>query len=65
MLCPGLVDRGHDVTGIDLTSTPAGFTGAWATPADAAEAAHVGGDYATSEYHRPAVERPRRATASD
>ena len=35
------------------------------TPADEAEAAHVGGDYATAEYHRPAVDRPHQAPASD
>ncbi len=31
VLCSGLVDRGHTVTGLDLTPEPEGFTGAWFT----------------------------------
>lgn len=33
VLCPGLTDRGHDVTGVDLAAAPPGFAGAW-TSAD-------------------------------
>jgi uronate dehydrogenase len=31
VLCPGLVDRGHDVVGFDRVPEPEGFDGAWHT----------------------------------
>jgi uronate dehydrogenase len=31
VLCPGLVDRGHDVVGLDRVPEPEGFDGAWHT----------------------------------
>jgi uronate dehydrogenase len=31
VVCAGLVDRGHDVVGLDLAAEPEGFTGAWFT----------------------------------
>jgi uronate dehydrogenase len=36
VVCSGLVDRGHEVTGLDLVPEPEGFTGAWFT-ADSAD----------------------------
>ncbi|CAA9351675.1 MAG: UDP-glucose 4-epimerase [uncultured Nocardioidaceae bacterium] len=36
VLCSGLVDRGHDVLGLDLMVEPEGFTGGWFT-ADCAD----------------------------
>jgi uronate dehydrogenase len=36
VLCSGLVDRGHDVSGLDRVPEPEGFTGAWFT-ADCAD----------------------------
>jgi uronate dehydrogenase len=29
VLCPGLVDRGHDVAGLDRSAEPGGFAGSW------------------------------------
>ena len=37
VVCSGLVDRGHQVTGLDMVPEPEGFTGSWAT-ADCADA---------------------------
>jgi uronate dehydrogenase len=31
VLCSGLVDRGHEVAGLDLVPEPEGFTGGWST----------------------------------
>lgn len=31
VVCSGLVDRGHDVAGLDLVAEPPGFTGSWFT----------------------------------
>lgn len=46
VLCSGLVDRGHQISGLDLVPEPAGFTGSWATAdctdPDAVEAAFQG-----------------------
>lgn len=37
VVCSGLVDRGHEVAGLDLVAEPEGFTGPWFT-ADCADA---------------------------
>ena len=31
VVCPGLVDRGHEVVGLDRVPEPEGFEGAWHT----------------------------------
>ena len=46
VLCTGLFDRGHEVTGVDLVAEPEGFTGQWftadCTDPDAVEAVFAG-----------------------
>jgi uronate dehydrogenase len=46
VVCNGLVDRGYDVVGLDLTPAPEGFTGPWFT-ADCADADAVDAVFAT------------------